>query len=67
MFLICQIGDSEDATTFLRELENDKNVGEMVYCSADRLDELSRKVEKRGGGRTYTARVRSWLTQLADT
>ncbi|KAI9769918.1 MAG: hypothetical protein M1840_003627 [Geoglossum simile] len=68
VFLVCQIGDSEEATTFLRDLENDRSVGGMVYCSANRLDELSRRVERGGGGATYTARTdqhirhREWIS-----
>ena len=57
IFLVCQVGDSERAADFLRDLENDRRVGGMVYCSTDRLDDLNQRVKRRGCDGTYTAQV----------
>jgi hypothetical protein len=33
VFLISRVGNSTDAETFLNELERDRELKEMVYCS----------------------------------
>jgi hypothetical protein len=37
IFLISLVGDDEEAKTFLEELENDKEIGDMVFCSTENL------------------------------
>jgi len=57
VFLISQVGDSADATTFLRELQNNSSLRGMVYSSTERLDELRAKFEAQNDDRRYTAWV----------
>ncbi|KAI9861884.1 MAG: hypothetical protein M1813_004952 [Trichoglossum hirsutum] len=57
VFLVSQVGNSENATAFLRELEADRKVKGMVYCSTDKLDDLSRKEKGGRNDRTYIAQV----------
>ena len=37
-FLISQIGDDREATRFLKDLSEDEDLQDMLYCTSDRLD-----------------------------
>ena len=62
IFLISQVGDNKEATSFLKDLENDEDVGSMVFCSTEvgisqarRLTEVLRC--------SNTGSIRPWETQ----
>lgn len=58
MFLISQVGNSRDATIYLDELDSKESaVGDMVYCSTDKLDELHEKFRLAYSDHGYTAEV----------
>lgn len=59
VFLISQVGNSKEARTFLKELENDKEVGDMVFCSTENLDERLAAFQH-SNDKKYTA----WLVEL---
>jgi hypothetical protein len=42
VFLISRVGHSPEAEEFLRELEKDPELEDMVYCSLERLDDPDR-------------------------
>ena len=37
IFLLSRVGDDEEAKTFLKGLENDKEIGDMVFCSTENI------------------------------
>lgn len=39
VFLISQVGNSERASAFLKGLEDDEEIGDMVFCSTENLGE----------------------------
>lgn len=45
IFIVCQVGDSERAKAFLSDLENDPDVGGMLYRPGGSLDEIIEKLE----------------------
>jgi|SRR2546423_9172998 len=57
IFLISRIGNSLYAKQFLDELEKDPEVGSMVFCSPERLDERLEVFRQNGDHREYTAYV----------
>jgi hypothetical protein len=57
VFLISRVGNSETATTFLEELQNDASLGGMMYCSIEKLDELRAKFQAQNDDAQYTAWV----------
>jgi hypothetical protein len=38
VFLLCRVGDSPTAEGFLKKIEDDKKLKDMVYCSRERID-----------------------------
>ncbi|THU77784.1 hypothetical protein K435DRAFT_973836 [Dendrothele bispora CBS 962.96] len=46
MFLISQIGNDAQAETFLEQLRNDDGIKDMLYCTADRLDEKFKELKE---------------------
>ncbi|KAL4999229.1 hypothetical protein BDV10DRAFT_164958 [Aspergillus recurvatus] len=40
IFLVSQIGNEEDATKFLEEVEQDEEIKHLVFCSEKKLDDL---------------------------
>jgi hypothetical protein len=59
VFLISQVGNSDEATQFLADLEHDPEVGDMVFCTEEKLDEQGLAL-MRWGNKEYTA----WVSQL---
>jgi hypothetical protein len=57
IFLISRVGDSPSAKEFLDQLEKDPEVGNMVFCSPERLDERLEALRRNGDDREYTAYV----------
>jgi hypothetical protein len=57
IFLISRVGNSLYAKQFLDELEKDPEVGNMVFCSPERLDERLEVFRQHGDHREYTAYV----------
>ncbi|OCL09002.1 hypothetical protein AOQ84DRAFT_272414, partial [Glonium stellatum] len=55
IFLISRVGTSLEAATFLDELRADKEVGNMVYSSADDLNEKWDIFERNGDNSAYTS------------
>ena len=39
VFLLCRVGDSVSAQKFLKKIEEDERLKDMVYCSHDSIDE----------------------------
>jgi hypothetical protein len=39
VFLLCRVGDSGGAETFLKNLEEDTRLKDTVYCSSESIDE----------------------------
>ncbi|KAI9768494.1 MAG: hypothetical protein M1840_004904 [Geoglossum simile] len=62
IFLISQVGSSVGATQFLAGLERDPDVGNMVFCTSEKLDEQAHALSQ-WGNREYTA----WLIDLFAT
>jgi hypothetical protein len=57
VFLISRVGNSTDAETFLNELERDRELKEMVYCSKEKLDEQMAVFKRLGDNIGYSAYV----------
>jgi len=38
VFLLCRVGDSPTAEGFLKKIEDDEKLKNMVYCSRERID-----------------------------
>jgi hypothetical protein len=38
VFLLCRVGDSPTAEGFLKKIEDDEELKDMVYCSPERID-----------------------------
>ena len=57
VFLISQVGSSTGATEFLAKIERDPEVGKMVFCTEEKLDEQESAL-RRWGDKEYTAWVR---------
>lgn len=57
MFLISQVGDDSFATTFLKSIEQDQMIRDMVYCSPERLDDMIKTLGSRLDSQAYTAKV----------
>jgi DUF1680 family protein len=39
VFLLCRVGDSVSAQDFLKKIEEEERLKDMVYCSHDSIDE----------------------------
>jgi hypothetical protein len=39
VFLLCRVGDSVNAQNFLKKIEEEERLKDMVYCSHDSIDE----------------------------
>jgi hypothetical protein len=39
VFLLCRVGDSVNAQNFLKNIEEEERLKDMVYCSHDSIDE----------------------------
>ncbi|KAF8860588.1 hypothetical protein BDZ45DRAFT_588159, partial [Acephala macrosclerotiorum] len=58
ILIISQVGNSDEATKYLRRLEADEYIKSMVYCSHERLDELLDSLKRNKHNPTdYTALV----------
>lgn len=71
ILIISQVGNSDEATKYLRRLEADDYIKDMVYCSHERLDELLDNLKKNKYNPTgYTALVctlrRLGISSIAD-
>jgi hypothetical protein len=38
VFLLCRVGDSPSAEGFLKKIEDDEELKDIVYCSRERID-----------------------------
>ena len=56
IFLISQVGNSEEARTFLKGLENDEEIGNKVFCTTENLDERLASLQL-SNDKEYTAWV----------
>ncbi|KAG0125119.1 hypothetical protein HOY82DRAFT_164836 [Tuber indicum] len=56
VFQISLIGDSEDARSYVKELEDDAEIGSSVFCTRERLDVVK--------GRMSDPQYTGWLIQL---
>lgn len=48
VFLLCRVGDSPTAESFVKKIEDDKKLKKIVYCSRERIDkrlEVSQRVK----------------------
>ena len=61
VFLISQVGDDKEATSFLKRLENDEGVGRMVFCSTENLAMRLASFQSIQQGKQYTA----WVSRLS--
>ncbi len=58
VFLLCRVGDSVEAEAFLKKLENDESLKEMVYVSPYRVDEELAIFQRCGDDDGY----RTWVS-----
>ena len=58
IFLLSQVGNEPEATRFLRGIEQDREISDMVYCSDQRLEDLQRTVANTQSDHGYTVKVR---------
>ena len=56
-FLLCRVGDSVEGEAFLKELENDKSLKDMVYVSPYRIDHQLAIFQRCGNDDGYRAWV----------
>ena len=59
VFLISQVGNDPAATAFLKGLENDEEVGDMVFCSTENLAAKLAQFQDVEQDQKYTA----WVSQ----
>ncbi|KJZ77406.1 hypothetical protein HIM_03130 [Hirsutella minnesotensis 3608] len=57
LFLLSQVGDDPDASAFLRDIETDAEIKDMVYCLPERLDEMLKSVPDHSSPEGYTVKV----------
>ena len=57
-FLLCRVGNSVEAEAFLKELEKDKNLKDMVYVSPYRIDHQLAIFQRCGSDDRY----RTWVS-----
>ncbi|RSL74131.1 hypothetical protein CEP53_000453 [Fusarium sp. AF-6] len=58
IFLLSQVGDDKSATAFLNNIQRDQEIGHMVYCSPDRLDDMIATMQGHAFEHGYTVKVR---------
>ena len=56
-FLLCRVGDSDEAEAFFKTLERDENLKDMVYVSPHRVDHQLSIFQRCGGDAAYRAWV----------
>ena len=57
VFLLCRVGDSVEAEAFLKTLEMDENLKDMVYVSPHRVDYQLAIFQRCGDDEGYRAWV----------
>ncbi|EAW16408.1 uncharacterized protein NFIA_057580 [Aspergillus fischeri NRRL 181] len=57
VFVVSRIGNSTDADKFIGELQSDKTIADMTYCSREALDEQQEVFKQCGDNNRYTGRV----------
>ncbi|KAF7796414.1 hypothetical protein EIP86_007591 [Pleurotus ostreatoroseus] len=58
MFCVSQIGDDKKAKNFLDDLKNDPQIQDVLYCTAERLDDEFKEM------RNNEKRLEEWLLKL---
>ncbi|KAJ3520113.1 hypothetical protein NM688_g9208 [Phlebia brevispora] len=58
VYNICQVGDDAGVKDFIRGLKADREIGDVVYCVAERLDEEYRRL------RSSERRLDEWLLKV---
>ena len=57
MFIVSRVGSSSDAEKFLGELDNDKELEQMVFCSTEKLDDQLAVFQRCENNEGYNAYV----------
>ncbi|KAH1447372.1 hypothetical protein KXX16_000009 [Aspergillus fumigatus] len=60
VFVVSRIGNSTKADQFIAELQSDKSIANMTYCSREALDEQQEVFKQCGDNNRYTG----WLIEL---
>lgn len=58
VFLLCRVGDNDEAEAFLKAIEKEEKLKDMVYVSPDRVDDKLAIFQKCGGDDAY----RNWVS-----
>ncbi|KAI5801773.1 hypothetical protein DFH27DRAFT_68630 [Peziza echinospora] len=69
-FHITQVGDSKDATAFLDSLATDRKIGDIVYCTSERMDEqmnLLDSANSEADPRSHFDRFGMWVSILRSS
>ena len=53
LFILSQVGDSEDATVFIESLANDEEVGHLLITSKENLGEVMKKMRDEPEAKGY--------------
>lgn len=58
VFLVSQVGDAADGAKYIRDLDRDERIRDIVFCSMDKLDEMLARFQRERNDSGYTAWVR---------